>query len=187
MYKPLGSESGMGEMAGRADCDEKKEKRDVFGGWRSSIEGGLTGGCVYFESITCRSSRNWMIPLWCSSSRSRPLCTLASYSASGVFSTLLLISCSRSIRAACTSCAWPLYPPTLVAKLAGMSPLVVLGAGAQFHPGLCWRIRRKHSVHIGRLPRGPAGRRMPGTRTRRDVVLRRSPRRVSDDVMVGFA
>jgi hypothetical protein len=46
MYRPLGSDTGIGGSAARAGLEAKKEKKERCCGWRDSIVGCWTGGGV---------------------------------------------------------------------------------------------------------------------------------------------
>jgi hypothetical protein len=52
---------GSAEATG-VDEEERKEKKPFFAGWRDSMVGCWTVGCVHDASILWRSSRFFMMP-----------------------------------------------------------------------------------------------------------------------------
>jgi hypothetical protein len=63
MYIPFGRFASIGgsEKEAGLDGERREEKKDFLAGWRDSIVGWRTVGCVHVASITCKSSRFLMM------------------------------------------------------------------------------------------------------------------------------
>jgi hypothetical protein len=63
MYIPFGRFASLGgsEKEAGDDGERREEKKDFLAGWRDSMVGWRTVGCVHVASMTCKSSRFLMM------------------------------------------------------------------------------------------------------------------------------